>query len=228
MTLNKTVEGWGALLLGIGLTALSYGVLLWAGIPYDFSWLEAVGVALNFACVMLVARQNILTWPWGILAVISLGVLFWNLGLYGSLALHIGYFFPIQFWGWYKWAYGNEKEFDSLPVTTLTKKQWSILLISVPFIFLALTGINMHLDGASPFLDTGIFVISIIAQYLLGLKKVESWIGWVMVNIIAIAVYSHAGAYLLTVQYAMFLANALYGLYIWYNAREKVEQEVHP
>lgn len=45
---------------------------------YQISWLELVGTIFNLACVILVARRNILTWPIGIIAVVLFGALFYS------------------------------------------------------------------------------------------------------------------------------------------------------
>ena len=75
---------------------------------YDYLWLEILGVITNFACVWLVARQNVWNWPIGVAAVVLLGVLFWFTGLYASMVLSLVYFLPIQFYGWYNWVYGGK------------------------------------------------------------------------------------------------------------------------
>jgi len=46
-------------------------------------------------------------------------------------------------------------------------------------------------------------------------KKLENWIGWVMVNLAAIAVYWMSGLYWFSVLYALFLVLALGGYFEW-------------
>lgn len=103
-TVDRSYELFVSLGWAVGLTALSYAAAMgfgWLDPTTGFPWIEAAGVALNYACVFLTARQNIWNWPLGIAAVVLLGYLFWQWGLYASLVLHIGYFLPIQFVGWY-------------------------------------------------------------------------------------------------------------------------------
>lgn len=179
-----------------------------------FSWIEFLGVLFNYICVILTARQNIISWPTGIIAVLFLGILFWNLGLYSSLILSIGYFLPVQFIGWYNWLYGGENKTE-LKVSSLTITQVLVCFSTIPLIVLGISQINGYFGGTSPVLDTIILTLSVLAQYLLALKKIESWILWMIVNIVSIYVYTASGAYLLGVQYALFLMNAFYGFYSW-------------
>jgi nicotinamide mononucleotide transporter len=76
--------------------------------------------------------------------------------------------------------------------------------------------INTYFGATSPILDTGILVLSIVAQYLLGLKKIESWLIWIAVNVLSIYVYGSGGAFLLAFQYFFFLLNAIWGFYRWW------------
>jgi nicotinamide mononucleotide transporter PnuC len=101
------LEGLG---VGVFLTGITYyigSIMGWIG---GYSILEVSGVLFNYACVWLVVRQKIANWPLGIIAVVLLGWLFFNIQLYASMALHIIYFLPIQIWGWYNWLYGGEEK----------------------------------------------------------------------------------------------------------------------
>ena len=210
------IEG---MLVGLGLTGISYLI------GYHFGWfaedinytnlsMEIAGVILNYACVWLTTRQSIVAWPLGIAAVLFLGGLYYSLGLYASLVLSIGYFLPIQIWGWWNWLYGGNNNTE-LKVSWIKfpNHLYFIMIGGVSFYLIA--QLNGYFGAAAPFLDTGILVVSIIAQFLLGQKKVESWMLWVIVNIISIYVYSTSGAYLVGFQYLMFLGNAFFGMYQW-------------
>ena len=70
---------------------------------YQISWLELVGTIFNLACVILVARRNILTWPIGIIAVILFGALFWQINLYADVIEQV-YYLVTGIVGWYMLA----------------------------------------------------------------------------------------------------------------------------
>ena len=205
------------------LTALTYVAGLYFGwIPIDaFSWLEFGGVALNYACVFLYARQRIAAWPLAIVAVILLGILFWQLNLLASLALHIGYFLPISIWGWYQWR--TRPDGTQMQISWMDDFQRGVAASAIIPIYVVVVLTNLYFGGILPFADTAILVFSVLAQFLLNFKKADNWILWIIVNLIAIYTYFSAGAFLLGLQYVLFLFNAIYGLYKWTAGTLKVE-----
>jgi nicotinamide mononucleotide transporter len=67
--------------------------------------------------------------------------------------------------------------------------------------------------------------LSVIAQYLLALKKLESWFVWMTVNVLAIYVYGTGGTMLLAAQYVLFLGNAFVGAWLWYKSYRDDKKE---
>jgi nicotinamide mononucleotide transporter len=70
-------------------------------------------------------------------------------------------------------------------------------------------------DASFPFIDSVILVISILAQFLLISRRLENWLFWIIVNIVAIPVYFFKGLFLTSGLYAIFLVNAIYGFKRW-------------
>jgi nicotinamide mononucleotide transporter len=58
-------------------------------------------------------------------------------------------------------------------------------------------------------------MLSILAQVLLIERKLENWVVWITVNVIAVPLYAYKGLYLTAVLYAVFLVNAVYGWRAW-------------
>jgi len=202
-------------LLGIILTLITYVVgIHFNWITEDPSQIEFWGVVFNYACVYLTARQSIVNWPLGIIAVIFLGLLFWDLKLYSSMTLNWVYFFPIQFYGWYSWLYGGKGKTER-DVSFLSIKQWLKIIVLGIVSWIVISEINKYFGGASPMLDTSILMLSIVAQFLLTYKKLESWLFWIVVNVLSIYLYYNSGAQVVAFQYLLFLGNAFYGLGSW-------------
>jgi nicotinamide mononucleotide transporter len=162
-----------------------------------------------------------LCWPWGIVSCIALGFFFAEIGLPGQQWLNWGYFMAVQLWSWPYWAFGGEHN-DELPVTVLT---WTER-ISYIVIIGAFTGIAFALIGFfspesfHPILDSLVVAASVVAQFLLGRKKVESWILWLgPVNMLSIFLFFSAGAYTLTALYVAFFIHAAFAINSWRIAR---------
>ena len=58
-------------------------------------------------------------------------------------------------------------------------------------------------------------VASLIAQWFMGRKIVESWIVWILVDVLAIGLYFAKELYPTTALYAIFLALAIWGWLNW-------------
>ena len=97
-------------------------------IGYQISWLELVGTIFNLACVILVARRNILTWPIGIIAVILFGALFWQINLYADVIEQV-YYLVTGIVGWYMWASVKHRDSEDKKSTNyhqLSKNQFAV------------------------------------------------------------------------------------------------------
>lgn len=176
--------------------------------------IEAIGTIFGVICVILYTRQNILSWPAGLIQVALFIVVFYEAKLYSDLILHVIYV-GLQIYGWYHWAHGGASG-DALPVTRTSRSEltrWIIVGVVGSIIVGALMS-NLT-DAAAPYPDAAIAVVSLIAQWLITRKKLESWLFWIFVDIVAIGVYLSKDLYYLTALYVLFLALAIVGYRSW-------------
>src|SRR3546814_4380554 len=52
---------------------------------------------------------------------------------------------------------------------------------------------DRHTDAAAPWLDGAIAMLSITAQWLLARRRVESWVLWIIVDLIAVPLFASRG-----------------------------------
>jgi nicotinamide mononucleotide transporter len=186
---------------------------------FTFNWYEFVGTWTGLTTVWMARTQNILTWPIGIVSAGCLGYFFSTIGLPGQQWLNWGYFLIIQFWAWPNWAFGGKKATE-LKVTTLNwPGKISMLLVVVLGTFIVYEVINYISPGSQyPIIDSIVVASSIVAQYLLGLKKVESWFLWLgPVNVLSIILFFLSGAYIVMALYVAFLIHAVFAIRSWRN-----------
>ncbi len=193
--------------------------LAYCGIAYSMGVppgvVEFLGVVTNLICVYLTTTQNIWNWPYGIIAVVFLGILFYQMQLYSSMVLSLAYYLPIQFWGWYKWLYGGQHKTE-LPVTWCSWRNRALIVIcALPIIWAWGTFLTTYTGAVYIFWDASILGLSVVAQYLLTFKKVEAWFLWICVNILSVVIYYDTGLYMLSIQYGLFLVLASLGRYRW-------------
>lgn len=174
--------------------------------------------------VYLTVKENIWCWPTGLVMVILYIVIFRDAKLYSDMILQIIYVF-MQIYGWYYWVYGDKKK-DKLPVTTLKLKTFAVWAVSI-VIGTAVWGYIMatYTDASFPYADGFITVASLVAQWFLSKKYLQSWWLWIIVDVIAIGVYGMKALYLTSGLYVIFLVLATSGLIQWRKTHKN--QSVH-
>ncbi len=214
---DRQVEALWMVLLAITASGLYWWAttLLAPGVtpgPVEF-W----GTATSLASVLLVRSENQLAWPLGIVSVVLMGAFFFQIDLVGQGWLHFGFYFPVQWWGWWSWVRGGEGR-SELPVTELsTAQRWILVggLIALTGLF-SLTLSALYDSAVFVVWDSSVVAASVAAQLLMSRKKLESWFLWLVpVNISAIGLYLASGAFMFAALYVVFLANAIAGLRFW-------------
>lgn len=182
---------------------------------------EIIGFLSGVICVYLVVRENIWNWPVALINAFFYILVFYEARLYADMGLQVIYII-ISIYGWYEWLHGG-KEHGKLMVTRTGWLEASILLV----IGIGGTiGLGMFLShipwfwpdlqpAALPYWDALTTAISLIAQWLMARKKLESWVLWILVDIIYIGMYYYKDLYLTLVLYAIFLILATSGLFAW-------------
>ncbi len=205
----------------LGIVCIYEGAMYLVIPGFALNWYEFLGTWFVMVAVWLVRTQNIQNWIWGIVGVVLLGIFFGQIGLPGQQWLQWAFFVPVQIWSWYYWASGGHED-ESLPVTVLPtweRVTWFTAIIVGTF------GLTQFIELVSPgsqypAFDALVVVSSMVAQFLMGRKKVESWILWLgPVNVISIVLFYLSGAYVLTALYVAFFVHACFGIKSWYEVR---------
>jgi nicotinamide mononucleotide transporter len=184
---------------------------------FSFNGYEFIGTWAGLVCV--------LCWPWGIASALAFGYFFGLIGLPGQQWLNWGYFLVIQFLAWPHWAFGG-KDRTELPVTSLTVLGRIVtLLVLIVGTYCTYRAIAFLAPGSLfPILDATVVASSIVAQFLMGRKKVESWFLWLgPVNLLSIVLFFSAGAYTVMALYVAFFIHACFAVRSWQQS-QKVTQ----
>jgi nicotinamide mononucleotide transporter len=179
---------------------------------------EVIGTVLGIIGVWLMIRQNIWGWPVGLVQVAVYAWVFFDAKLYSDALLQIA-FFVIQAYGWWHWLRGVGKTSSAqsgLPVTRLSVGAVAGWVVAGTLLT-AGWGWFMHrtTDAALPWWDAYILVFSLISQWLQARKKLENWVGWVVVNAVAVGVYWVKDLHLTAGLYLVFLGMAVWGWREW-------------
>lgn len=179
---------------------------------------EALATLLGLVGVGLMVRQHVWAWPVGIVQVTLSAWVFWASRLYSDVVLQ-GIFLGLQVYGWWAWTRGRAAAGAALPVTRLGGSACAALT-GVGLLATVAWGEGMRrlTDAALPHADAFILVFSVLAQWLQARKRLESWLVWIAVNVVAVGVYAARGLFLFSGLYAAFLVLAVVGYRAWRRA----------
>ena len=176
---------------------------------------EFLGFVLGVLCVLFLIRQNILTWPMGIAYVLISLVIFWQTKLYADFVLHL-FYFGMNVYGWYYWVYGRKSDEQVVPVTSISVNTWLFTLgISAVGIFIWGYLLNNYTDASLAYWDSTTSVLSFAAMWLTARKKIENWILWLVVDILATGIYYYKGLYFYCLLYLVYIGMAIAGYLAW-------------
>jgi nicotinamide mononucleotide transporter len=184
------------------------------------SILEFAGLVFGVINVLLLIREDIRNWIFGILYILVSFVIFWQSRLYGDFILHVIYL-VLNIYGWYNWT--KPKEQNDLAVTLQSFQNrviWILVsLVGVVFFaqfLLVLPTIFPNLDPPSlPYWDSTTTMLSVTAMWLTARKKLESWVYWLVVDVLATGIYFYKGLYFYSLLYFIYIAFAVMGYRAW-------------
>ena len=176
--------------------------------------LEAAAVLTGLLCVWLNVRQIIWTWPVTIVSCMLFGVLFFDARLYGTMGLQ-GLFVIIAVYGWRSWLTGGVGS-GHLQVSSIAFKTGLILGgITVVMMTAIYFGLSGYTDAAYPLVDALTTALSISASWMQAHKFLESWLVWIITNMIYVGLYSASVLYLTCGLYVIYLVLAVAGYLAW-------------
>ena len=199
--------------------------------------ISAFGSLMGVLCTVLAANGHILTFLFGILDVSIYGAMCLIGTKYGNAALHLLYFLPMQFVGYFQWKRRGAHEEKKVKARRLTGKQWllygSIFLVGLIVSYFILAALDKkEAAGVIKWVamaDAFSMMCNILGQYLLSTAYMEQWYFWILVNVSTIIMWvltirqepDSAFASIYIVKYSFYLLNSLNGLRIWYNLSRK-------
>lgn len=196
---------------------------------YKLSYLEFFGTAAGMVAVWISAKGSVWSWPIGIINVVLLFFLFFQVRLYPDMFLQV-YFLITNLLGWWRWK--NPKSWESNAKNELqesflsTRERISTGLVMVAGTILlgtAASRLNIWFPvifqepGSFPIADSFVTITSIMAQYWMVHKKTDCWILWILADIVATILYYLKDIKFLSLEYLIFCFIALSGFLHWQN-----------
>lgn len=181
------------------------------------NFIEISGVITGLLSVYLIVKQSIWNWMFGIINAIIYAYIFYQAKLYPDVMLQ-GVFFTLSIYGWYKWVKGIKvkEETKELPVTTLTILGKISCVLGILLVYQIMGFLyKKYTDAAFPYTDSLTTTISLFAQYIMTIKKLENWILWIIADVVMVVLYHSKGLNLTALLFFIYLLLCIKGYIEW-------------
>ena len=170
-------------------------------------------------------NNNVLVFPTGLVNTSIFVYLLFKWELLGDMVIN-AYYFVVSIYGWYYWTRKNNNEYTPVTKLNVSDKKIMLLIAALSCLFVSLmytyfdkwSGVVSYVD----ILTTSIFFVG---MWLMAKRKIESWIYWIIGDIISVPLYLYKGLAFTSFQYFIFTFIAIAGYYKWksiYNRKNQI------
>ena len=181
-----------------------------------FIFLETFAVGMNIISVVYAKKNNILVYPTGLVGTGIFVYILFNFSLLGDMIIN-GYFFIMSIYGWYYWSRKKDEVFIN-NVSSLEKKEYLQLIFlalgSLLFIYFVYVQFDKW-NSWTAYVDNITTAIFFVAMWLMAKRKIESWIFWIIGDLITVPLYFYKGLTISSLQYIIFTVLAILGYISW-------------
>ena len=193
----------------------------------SFIYLELFAVIMNITSVVYAKQNNILVYPTGLIGTGIFVYILLNFSLLGDTIIN-AYFFSMSIYGWYFWSRKKDEVFVN-QVSTINRNEIKYLFIlaisSLIFIYFVYDYFDKW-NNWTAYVDNITTAIFFVAMWLMARRKIESWIFWIIGDLITVPLYFYKGLTISSIQYIIFLILAVLGYVSWKKILDKNQQKL--
>ncbi|WP_423127031.1 nicotinamide riboside transporter PnuC [Gaoshiqia sp. Z1-71] len=181
----------------------------------EANYIEVLGSVLGLVYIILSIRQNILTWPVGLITSALYVYVFFVSKFYADMALQV-YYVLVSIYGWYFWLKGNPDRKAHLPVSFTPRKLWiPLALASLMFFLIIVFVLKNYTDSPIPNGDALTTALSLVATWMLARKYLEHWLIWIFVDFLSAVLYALKGLWPTVILFVVYTIMAAWGYVSW-------------
>lgn len=185
------------------------------------SLLEIVAVAVSVLGIWLTAKRSMLCWPVSLLACALYFKIFLDVRLYSDMVLQ-ALFGTAILYGWQAWARGKEAAGDVVVKRLSPAAAWAGLAAGAAGAIAIGWFTSRFTNAALPWMDAMLSSFSLVAQVWTARRHAASWLLWIVVDILYVAMFAFKDLWLTAGLYAAMVALAVLGYRRWQNAPQDV------
>mgnify|MGYP001186668010 FL=1 len=178
--------------------------------------LEFIAFSFGIISVIFAKKENILVYPTGIICTVITVYILYKAQYFGDMMMNI-YYSLMSIYGWWNWSrIQNDKYL--LKITRFSKNDLGLtvflflLTITITYAVYTFNLTEIKIPNYIDIFTSGIFFT---AMWLMANKKLESWVFWIIGDIITVPLYAYRGLGMLSLQYIIFTILAIQGYIEW-------------
>jgi nicotinamide mononucleotide transporter len=186
--------------------------------------------------VWLSIKRSPWAWVVGTVGVLAYAWLFWQGELFGNFGLQLIYILQNAY-GFWSWTTQKNEQLETRPDTLelldaeqaqpletaekrgvralSTEEQWLLFVLCVTLMGGVLGAVVKRADRWMSFWDWTSTLLSLLANWLLARKILETWLVWILTDAILLGLLASQGLYLAAASYLLFLGLAVWGYMDW-------------
>ena len=178
--------------------------------------LEFLAFSFGIISVIYAKKENILVYPTGIICTVITVYLLYKAQYFGDMMMNI-YYSLMSIYGWWNWSrIQNDKYL--LKITRFSKNDLGLtvflflLTVTITYAVYIFNLTEIKIPNYIDIFTSGIFFT---AMWLMANKKLESWVFWIIGDVITVPLYAYRGLGMLSLQYIIFTVLAIQGYIEW-------------
>jgi len=174
---------------------------------------EILATSANLAYILLLIREKIACWPFGIAGSLLSIYLFIDVRLYSEAILYL-FYVVMGVWGWIRWHRRIEE--NGNPVTRW-RADYHLRAIVIACVIALGWGytVQFYSDAERPVFDAFTTVFSFLGTYLEVTKVLEAWLYWLVINLASVWLYHDRSLDIYAVLIGFYSVLSVWGFLNW-------------
>lgn len=176
---------------------------------------EILATCASLLYIILMVRENIACWAFGISSSLLSIYLFMDVRLYSEAALY-GFYAVMGAWGWMRWH--TRMEVDNNPVVHWRVDLHVRAIIVGCLLALGLGFMMQHYsDAERPVFNAFTTVFSVLGTFLEINKVLEAWLYWLIINVASVWLYHDRDLDIYAVLIGFYSVLSVWGYWRWHH-----------
>tara|TARA_Y100000746_G_scaffold115207_1_gene98598 strand:- start:161 stop:778 length:618 start_codon:yes stop_codon:yes gene_type:complete len=184
--------------------------------------LEFLAFSFGIISVIYAKKENILVYPTGIICTVITVYILFKAQYLGDMMMNV-YYSIMSIYGWWNWS-RKDKDKYLIKISRFSKNDLGLtifLFILTICITYSVYLFSLNEIGIPNYIDVFTSGLFFTAMWLMANKKLESWIFWIIADIITVPLYAYRGLGMLSLQYIIFTILAIQGYLEWKKSLNK-------